>query len=113
MRQVGVIAAAARIALRDRDRLSEDHELARDLASQLSSIAPDAVDLDGVETNMVQVAVSALPVPLQAWTSSLRMAGIKINPPIAGILRLVTHRDVNKDDVERLLGCLRTAQINR
>lgn len=113
MRQVGVMAAAARIALHDRDRLVEDHKLARHLAEQLVAIAPKAVDLDGVETNMVQVLVSALPIPLQVWTSGLQTAGIKINPPIAGILRLVTHRDVDTDDVDRLLGSLRAAQSAR
>lgn len=113
MRQVGVIAAAARIALRDRDRLVEDHKLARHLAEELAAVAPDAVDLEGVETNMVQVVAAALPASLQAWMSALQAAGIKINPPVAGILRLVTHRDVNTDDVDRLLGCLRAAQADR
>ncbi len=40
MRQVGVLAAAARIALRDRDRLSEDHKVAAHLAEALAAPGP-------------------------------------------------------------------------
>lgn len=113
MRQVGVVAAAARIALRDRDRLVEDHKLARHLAEELAAISPDLVDLDGVESNMVQVRVAALAVPVRSWTADLAAIGIKINPPIAGTLRLVTHRDVDRDDVDRLIGSLRASWPGR
>jgi threonine aldolase len=107
MRQVGVIAAAARIALRDRERLIEDHKLATHLAEQLAATVPGVVDLESVETNMVQVDASALPVSFEAWTRDLKASGIKVNPPVAGVIRLVTHRDVNLDDVERLVATLR------
>jgi threonine aldolase len=113
MRQVGVIAAAARIALRDRDRLVEDHKLARHLAEEIAAIAPEAVDLEGVESNMVQVNVATLGVPFETWASDMSRNGIRINPPIAGTLRLVTHRDVDRDDVDRLIGCLRAAEPAR
>jgi threonine aldolase len=106
MRQVGVIAAAARIALRDRDRVKEDHELARYLAEQLSAAIPGLVDLDHVETNMVQVQPEKLARPALAWREKLASQGIKINPPHVGVLRLVTHRDVDRDDVDRLVSTL-------
>lgn len=109
MRQVGVLAAAARIALRDRGRLSEDHKLAAYLADGLAGMAPLAVDPAAAETNMVQVNVSRLPVAFDAWTRRLPAAGIKINPPIGGVLRLVTHRDVSVEDVDRLVDELRSA----
>jgi threonine aldolase len=107
MRQVGVIAAAARVALRDRDRLKEDHEVARYLGERLAEAVPGAVDLSKVETNMVQVDPTELPVPALAWREKLASEGIKINPPFVGILRLVTHRDVDRDDVDRLVATLR------
>lgn len=106
MRQVGVIAAAARIALRDRDRLKEDHEVARYLGEQLQDAAPGAVDLDQVETNMVQVSPDALPIPVELWREKLAGQGVKINPPFVGFLRLVTHRDVDRNDVDRLVAAL-------
>lgn len=113
MRQVGILAAAARIALRDRDRLSEDHKVAAYLADGLANLAPQAVDPRVVETNMVQVNTDHLPVALDTWTGRLPEAGIKINPPIGGVLRLVTHRDVSMGDVDRLVDELRVAMAGR
>jgi threonine aldolase len=63
MRQAGVIAAAARIALDDRDRLVEDHENARVLAEGLAELHEEAVDLASVETNMVYLNL----VPFEAF----------------------------------------------
>jgi threonine aldolase len=106
MRQAGVVAAAARIALRDRDRLKEDHELAHYLGERLAAAHPGLVDLEQVETNMVQIDPEKLPLPLLEWRQSLAANGIKINPAFGGILRLVTHRDVNRDDADRLVHSL-------
>jgi threonine aldolase len=106
MRQVGVIAAAARIALRDRDRLKEDHEVARYLAVSLSNAVPDLVAPDQVETNIIQLDPAILPIPPAVWRQQLDSIGIKINPPLAGNIRLVTHRDVDRGDVDRLVGTL-------
>jgi threonine aldolase len=103
MRQVGVIAAAARIALRDRDRLGADHVTADRLAQGLAELLPGSVDLAGVETNMVNVDPNSLGVPFALVAERLAAAGIKVNPPFAGTWRLVTHRDVDGGDVDRLL----------
>src|SRR5690606_27405212 len=60
MRQAGVIAAAARVALAGRERLVEDHVLARKLGEALAHRFPGGVDLDQIETNMVRGDVAAL-----------------------------------------------------
>jgi threonine aldolase len=106
MRQVGVIAAAARIALRDRDRVKEDHEVARYLAERLSAAVPGLLAPGQVETNMVQLDPAVLPMPAAAWRQQLSSIGIKVNPTLAGNLRLVTHRDVDRGDVDRLVETL-------
>ena len=104
MRQVGVLAAPARIALRDRDRLVEDHALARYLADSIADHAPDALDPSAVETNIVNVAVDHLGVPISAAIDAIRADGIHVNPPLfGGVWRLVTHRDVDRADVDRLI----------
>ncbi|HEX7100332.1 MAG TPA: GntG family PLP-dependent aldolase [Acidimicrobiia bacterium] len=103
MRQVGVIAAAARIALRDRERLAEDHELARYLAEQLAERWPEAVDPTTVETNMVRVDVAGLPDSIGAIRERLGNNGVITGAPAAGWWRLVTHRDVDRADVDRLV----------
>jgi threonine aldolase len=112
MRQVGVIAAAARIALRDRDRLHLDHELAAYLVEELGSVVGEAVDPKQVETNMVQVDASLLPVPFESWKPFLERAAVKVNPPFGSTIRLVTHRDLDRADVDRLVGTL-TEAIDR
>ena len=58
MRQAGVLAAAALVALEhERARLTEDHARARRLAAELAGIAGLSVDPASVETNMVMVTV--------------------------------------------------------
>ncbi|HVR34155.1 MAG TPA: GntG family PLP-dependent aldolase [Acidimicrobiia bacterium] len=107
MRQVGVLAAPARIALRDRHRLGEDHALARYLAEQIADHAPDALDPKSVETNIVNVAVDHLPVSIEAGLTAVRANGMLVNPPLfGGVWRLVTHRDLDRSDVDRLVTTL-------
>jgi len=106
MRQAGVIAAAARVALAGRDRLVEDHALARRLGDAIAERFPDAIDPSLVETNMVRVRFDALGVEWPEMKSRLDHNGIKVNPPLGGGWRIVTHRDVDAPDVERLLGIL-------
>ena len=107
MRQVGVIAAAASVALAGRDRLKEDHVLARSLAEMLVEDRPGSVDLDRVETNIVQVDFTRLAMTWDEVSSRLSGAGVKVNPPLGGVWRIVTHRDVDQSDAERLVGALR------
>lgn len=107
MRQVGVLAAPARIALRDRHRLADDNALARYLAERIADHAPDALDPESVETNIVNVAVDHLPVQMDAALGAIRSEGMVVNPPLfGGVWRLVTHRDVDRGDVDRLVGSL-------
>jgi threonine aldolase len=107
MRQAGVIAAAARVALAERDRLAEDHALAAELGDRLAERFPSAVDTAGVETNMVRVDFASMGMEWDDVAGRLAGSGLKANPPIAGHWRLVTHRDVNVEDVTRLVEALR------
>jgi threonine aldolase len=106
MRQAGVIAAAARVALAGRERLIEDHVLARRLGDEIAERYPGSLDPASVETNMVRLDFSALGVEWVEMKERLDSAGMKVNPPIGGSWRIVTHRDVDTSDVERLLGVL-------
>lgn len=107
MRQVGVLAAPARIALRERDRVIEDNELARYLAEQIADHASEALDPKSVETNIVNVAVDHLGVEIDSALAAIRANGFLVNPPLfGGVWRLVTHRDVDRNDVDRLVTTL-------
>ena len=103
MRQAGVIAAAARVALDGRDRLVEDHVLARKLATLLADRLPGSVDVSSVETNMVRVDFSKVGLSWPELGDRLDSAGIKASSPSGGAWRIVTHRDVDAADVDRLV----------
>lgn len=107
MRQAGVIAAAARVALAGRSRLVDDHALARTIGDVISSRFPGSVDPETVETNMVRVDYDSLGIPWEEMKQRLEGAGVKVNPPMGGGWRIVTHRDVDAGDADRLLGTLR------
>ncbi len=106
MRQVGVIAAAAQVALGGWERLEADHRLATRLAHALADRTPNAIDLESVETNMVNVVVSHLALSWEEIQARLDSAGIRANSPRGGVWRLVTHRDVDGSDVDRLVTAL-------
>ncbi|HYP22734.1 MAG TPA: GntG family PLP-dependent aldolase [Actinomycetota bacterium] len=108
MRQVGVIAAAARVALTGGvDRLVEDHANARRLADGLADLNPDAVDFAAVETNMVYVNLGAFGMDGPQVMEEMRKEGVITLALSADAMRLVTHRDVSAEDVETALKAFR------
>jgi threonine aldolase len=106
-RQAGIVAAAGLIALDEGPgRLAEDHANARRLADGIASVTPAAVDPVGIETNMVFCDTAA--IRLSPWRARARLdeAGILSNV-VAGKLRLVTHRDVTREDVDETVSTWR------
>jgi threonine aldolase len=102
MRQAGIVAVAGTYALDHHvERLGEDHARAKRLAHGLAE-AGLAVDPDRVETNFVQIDVS----PLGHAESCALLAehGVGLSATVhPGVLRAVTHLDVDDEDVERAL----------
>ena len=106
MRQAGVIAAAGIVALETMvDRLADDHERARRLAIALAERFPGSVDPATVETNIVCLDRSALPAD---FLPRLADQGIRAGTIDPSTVRLVTHKDVDDDDLERVLGAIGT-----
>jgi threonine aldolase len=102
-RQAGVVAAAGLVALEEGPkRLHEDHANARRLAEALAEVLPAAIDVEGVETNMVWVDARAAGFAPLDVRARLAEHGVLVNV-IAGRVRLVTHRDVTADDVEETI----------
>ncbi|MFP3880970.1 MAG: threonine aldolase family protein [Actinomycetota bacterium] len=106
MRQAGVIAAAARVGLAERGRLVEDHALARKLAVGFAERFPGSIDPEGVDTNLVLVDFAKLGMSWDEVAGRLERANIKVNPPLKGNWRIVTHRDVDDSDADRLFDAL-------
>jgi threonine aldolase len=103
-RQAGLLAAAGLVALDEGPgRLVEDHANARLLAEGVAGVLPGSVDLDAVFTNIVFVDV---PGRVGDWVAALAAEGLAVTV-VAGKVRMLTHRDVSADGVERAVGVWR------
>jgi len=102
MRQAGVLAAAGLIALEESPaELATDHANARYLAERLSAIWPIQIDAGRVRTNIVIFDISGLGVTTAEFSRSLKEKGVLANGIDATHMRMVTHRDVLREDCER------------
>ncbi len=102
MRQAGIIAAAGIVALEKMiDRLEDDHMNAKLLAQGISKVGGLRVDLARVQTNMVFVDTSDLKMSDDLMASRLKQKGILASTLSKNRFRLVTHRSIEKEHVER------------
>ena len=115
MRQAGVIAAAGIIAIEKMvDRLKDDHANAQILAKGLMSIEGISVDLSQVQTNIVVYDVSGLEIDGGAWIAKLNESGVKAGALEGSRVRMVTHRGIERDDIEYALEVMKkTAEETR
>jgi threonine aldolase len=96
-RQAGVLAAAGLLALEEgRQRLHEDHARARRLAEAVHGMAPSAVELDAVATNMVFVHTGRIGLSSLDAVAGLAARGVGA-VPVPGAVRMVTHLDVDDE----------------
>jgi threonine aldolase len=104
LRQAGVLAAAALHALEHHvERLAEDHANARRLAEGLQGL--DGVSVATPQTNILFVDVA--PAKAAGLVERLRAAGVLCTGLYR--IRLVTHLDVSREDIERALPIIRAA----
>ena len=104
MRQAGIVAAAGLYALdHNVERLADDHARARRLAEGWAA-AGVPVDLALVETNFVQVDVGSLGLGEWEAVDLMRAEGVFLSRTMKpGVLRAVTHLDIDDDDVGEAL----------
>lgn len=101
MRQVGVLAAAGLIALEKMPaRLCQDHENARVLADLLSRIRGLDVDPARVRTNVVIVGLSRTGFDSGKLAALLKSKGVLVGTVDSATIRLLTHLDVSRGQVE-------------
>jgi threonine aldolase len=106
MRQVGVLAAAGLVALRDNvDRLAEDHANAQLLAEGLAEIPGIGVDPRRVASNIVYFDVTGVDLDPVEFASRLAERGVRIADSGA-VMRAVTSYEVSRDDVEYALSTI-------
>ncbi len=95
MRQAGMVAAPGLEALKNRERLAEDHANAERLAEGLAEIA--GISVDPPETNIVLVEPDE---PVERFLEECEAAGVLGVPFDEGRVRFCTHLGVDREDIE-------------
>jgi threonine aldolase len=102
MRQAGVVAAAGLIALeKGPKRLQEDHDNAQFLARQLAEIPGIGIDPSTVQTNIVIYSVRKAGYSSSDFLAAIAKRNVLAVPVDADRVRMVTHLDVNRSDIEQ------------
>ena len=100
MRQVGVIAAPAIVALETMvDRLADDHARAKRLAEMVTDIPGLMINPDKIDTNFMMLKLSNLDAT--EFLKRLAQHRVLALPFTSSLVRFVTHKDINDEDVDR------------
>jgi threonine aldolase len=104
MRQVGVLAAAALVALEEGpNRLHADHENAKLLAQGLARIPRIKIQPEKVQTNIVLYDVGETGLSSGQFLQQLSARKVLGGPVDGRRVRMVTHLDVDRRDIEHAL----------
>lgn len=104
MRQAGIIAAAGIIGIEEMvGRLDEDHRLAYQLAEGLANIKGIDLNLKQVQTNIVIFDITDTNLSVPVFLDKLAEAGVLASAFGENIVRMVTHKDVNAQDIDYAL----------
>jgi len=101
MRQAGVLAAAALVALGNVDRLADDHANARGLAETVAAAVPGSLDPSAVQTNMVLLAAGAFGTDGPGLVERLEGLGVLAADTDPDRVRLVFSYEVSAEEAER------------
>jgi threonine aldolase len=102
MRQAGVLAAAALVALDQQiDRLADDHANARALAGTVAAAVPGSVDPAAVQTNMVLLDSGPFGTDGPGLVERLAGLGVLAADTDPGRVRLVFSYEVSAEEAER------------
>ena len=107
MRQAGVLAAAGLVALEDTPpRLHEDHANARKLADGLAELPGIKIDPEKVVTNIIIFDVAGTGETADEICDQLRAYNV-LASGFGTSIRMVTHFDVSRADIETALNAMR------
>ncbi|HEX9494248.1 MAG TPA: GntG family PLP-dependent aldolase [Candidatus Limnocylindria bacterium] len=109
MRQAGVIAAAALVGLETmRDRLVEDHVNARALADGLAAVRGIKIEAAKVVTNIVAFEIDRAAMDAGDFQKACADRGLRISRYLGNSprLRMVTHANVSRADVDAALSIM-------
>ncbi len=109
MRQVGVIAAAGLVALeKSPARLHEDHANAKRLAEGIAQISGLRIEPASVKSNIVIFDCSTSGMTAVELCDALHARGVWAQDTAIHSVRMVTHWNVSREEIERALVELKT-----
>jgi len=104
MRQVGVLAAAGLVALEEGPKLlAADHANAQIFAQGLARLPGIHIDPGKIQTNIVIFDVCKTGMTAPQFVDRLKKSDVLGGAVDSARVRLVTHRDVSRDEVEEAL----------
>ena len=112
MRQAGVLAAAGLVALEHGPkRLQDDHDNAKVLANRLADIEGVTLDPQSVQTNIIIFSLKGSGVSSAELLQRLAERRVLAVPVDGERIRMVTHLDVTRQDVEAAADAARSAMM--
>jgi threonine aldolase len=113
MRQAGVLAAAALLALENGPkRLQDDHDNAKVLAERLAQVPGITLNPSKVQTNIVIFSVKTSGMSSAEFLQRLSGLQVLAVPVDAERIRMVTHLDVTRSDIEAAAGAVRSVMAS-
>jgi threonine aldolase len=113
LRQAGVIAAQGLVALKTGiSRLAEDHANARDFAEGVAGEEGLHVDLESVQSNIVNLDVGGLGIDAATFARHLDEKKVRGLPGLGDVVRFVTYRGITAQDIDAAIGAVKeTASV--
>jgi threonine aldolase len=100
--RAGIAAAAGLVALDTMlDRIADDHRRARALGAGLAAVPGVRLRPEVIETNIVLADVSGTGIAPPELVSLLAAAGVRVLERDTSRIRLVTHRLIGDEEIER------------
>jgi threonine aldolase len=104
MRQTGILAACCIISLEEMiDRLAEDHVNARGLANGLEGLDGFSINLKTVQTNIIYFKFELPKLSCKEFVDNVARKGVYVVHLYKNSGRMVTHKDLNKSDIDYAL----------
>mgnify|MGYP001622968149 FL=1 len=108
MRQVGILAAAGKIALTEMSkRLGEDHANAAYMADALSTVQGLEVYKERQQINMVFFRLKEYPLTSAELVRYLAEHNVVINGEDNGMMRFVTHKYVSREEIDQVVDLMK------
>lgn len=110
MRQAGILAAAGLYALENNlERLAEDHENLAHLARGLADVAGVEIDPLRFPTNIAYARITRAGLSAEEAVERLKRWGVLVNPSGPDEIRVVTHLDVSRQNIDEVLSRIERA----